>query len=340
MSLSRYIIRRLLATLPIIIGALTLSFFLTRAMPGNPFLLNITRNSAAEIAYYNTLVERYGLDQPVYIQYIKYLNNLFTGNWGNSFTIQNGKPVWELIELRFPRTMELAVISMFFASIIGVRVGVISATKRNKWQDTIIRGIALLGVAIPVFWLGLLLKIVLAGELNLLPGIGYTDITLEAPPRITGSLLLDSLFAGEIEYFLTTASYYVMPVFCLSFITLASIVRQSRSSMLEVLELDYIRTARAKGCKERKVINTHALRNALIPTITIIGLNLGGLLGGAVLTETTFNFKGIGTLLITAIASRDYPVINACVFLITFIFVIVNLITDVLYGIMDPRIRF
>ena len=202
------------------------------------------------------------------------------------------------------------------------------------------RGAALIGVSIPVFWLGLILQLTLSYRLDLFPAIGYKNYTYPEPPFLTGFREIDALVSGE-WYMVTDYLYHLaLPVLCLSFITLASITRQTRSSMLEVLQQDYVRTARAKGCREKDVINKHAKKNALIPTVTVIGLNIGALMGGAVLTETTFNLHGMGELMIRAIVDRDYWVINAIVFMITIVFIVVNLFTDILYARLDPRIKY
>lgn len=202
------------------------------------------------------------------------------------------------------------------------------------------RGLALIGVAIPVFFLGMLLQYALGYMIDIFPATGYKSAGFADPPTITGFYLIDALILGRINLVYDYLYHLVLPVFCLSFITLAGIVRQTRSSMLEVLKQDYIRTARAKGCKEEDVINTHALKNSLIPTITVIGLNFAGLLGGAVLTETTFGLKGLGQLFVNAIVLRDYWVLQSIVFLLALIFVFATLITDLLYAYLDPRIRY
>jgi ABC-type dipeptide/oligopeptide/nickel transport system permease component len=319
-------------------------------MPGDPAsaYLPINATNAQRIAIRHWL----GLDQPLIVQYFRYLADVLTGNWGRSSNISKYQPVWSLIWERFPRTMEITIFAMLIAALVGVRTGVITAKHRNKSQDTILRGFALIGVSIPVFWLGLLLQYTLTYQFpNWLkatfninfrpfPAAGFKSPGYPDPPMITGFRLIDSLLSGQLYLFTDYLWHLVLPVFCLAFITLASITRQTRSSMLEVLQQDYIRTARAKGCNEKDVLNTHALKNALIPTVTVIGLNFGGLLGGAVLTEYTFNLKGMGNLIIQAIQRYDYYVINATVFLTALIFVIVNLFMDVLYGLLDPRIRY
>ncbi len=342
MSLTKYLVRRLIAIIPIIFGVMTLTFFLSRMMPGDPVLAllqsqGIPHPNPAVIAAKR---HELGLDLPIILQYFRYILDLFTGNWGESYSVATGSQVIDLIGRRLPRTIDLALYSMIIASFIGIKVGVISATNRNKIKDTVFRGMALIGVAFPIFFLGMLMQFFLGYKLDIFPTVGIKSVQYPYPPTITGFILIDSILGG---YFYLVGDYLihmVMPVFCLSFVTLASIVRQSRSSMLEVLEQDYVRTARAKGCKERDVINTHALKNSLIPTITVIGLNFASLLTGAVLTETTFGIYGIGLTLVDAIEKSDYWVLNGVVFMMALIFVATTLITDIAYGILDPRIRY
>jgi len=345
MSLLKYTIRRLISLIPILIGVLFLSYVLTRQMEGNPYQYRLSDSARqSEIEWYWRQVELLGLDKNPVEQFFIYLGNLFLGKWGESISLNQGEPVWDLIMESFPKTVEITVLSVLFSAIVGIIAGIISSVHRNTPRDTIIRLIALMGVAIPVFWLGIMLQYIFSYKFDSwvgwsLPGTLYNNPG-QSPRIITRLRLLDCLLTGRFDLFWDTVRHLILPVFCLSFISIAGITRQSRSSMLEVLELDYIRTARAKGCKERAVINKHAFRNAMIPTITIIGLNFAGLLGGAVLTEHTFNLHGMGVLTLQSINGRDYFVINACVFMITIVFVLVNLITDIIYGIADPRIRF
>ncbi len=355
MSLIKYIIRRLIIMIPILFGVLLITFVLTHMMPGNPYLTFVTHGADSEIYAYEQQVERLGLNKPIWEQFLIYLGTLFSGDWGNSISLARDKPVWEMIAPRFGRTLEITIISVFLSSIIGLRVGVISSTHRNKTSDTVIRFIALIGVAVPIFWLGMLLQYFFGYQLDLIlgedfiPVFGYKAPGAQNPIVFTSLRTVDCIISMIVDpvnltvysdLFWDTILHLILPVFCLTFVTVAGITRQTRSSMLETLELDYIRTARAKGCQEKTVINSHALRNALIPTVTIIGMNFGYLLSGAVLTETTFNLKGMGNLTMQAIAAIDYNVITASVFLTTFLFIVVNLITDIIYGIIDPRIRF
>jgi len=339
MSLKKFLIRRLIATIPVILGVMTLTFILSRMMPGDPVLAYLPMGRP-DPELYATMKSILWLDRPIILQYFKYLADLFSGNWGRSISIAHGQNVWTLIIERLPRTVDIAIFSILIAAFLGTKTGLISATNRNKFKDTAIRGISLFGVSIPVFYLAVLLQYWVAHVLGWFPASGFKTRWYPNPPFFTGFILIDSLISGKF-YLITDYLYHmVLPVFCLAFITLASITRQTRSNMLEVLEQDYIRTARAKGCKEKDVINTHAQRNSLIPTVTVIGLNFAGLLSGAVLTEIAFNLKGLGSLLIEAIYGSDYWVLNAIVFVITIIFVTLNLIVDLLYAFIDPRIRY
>lgn len=325
--------------IPVVLGVMTLTFILSRMMPGDPVLAFMPEGKPDPdlYEYYYRLL---WLDRPIILQYFRYLGDLFTGNWGYSLSIAQGMAVWDLIMLKLPRTIDIAIFSMIIAAFVGTKTGVISASHRNKPKDTIFRGIALIGVSIPVFYLGVLLQYFFGYILKWFPASGFKTWGYDDPAFVTGFRLIDSLISGEFYYITDYLYHLILPVFCLSFITLAGITRQSRSSMLEVLEQDYIRTARAKGCREKDVINTHAQRNSLIPTITVIGLGFAGLLGGAVLTETTFNLNGIGRLMIDAIRLNEYWILNGLVFVITIIFVSINLAIDVLYAMVDPRIRY
>jgi len=330
--------------IPVLFGALTLVFILTKFFPGDPAVAYLPQAFSPEDL--RAMRAYLGLDQPLVIQYFIFLGRLFTGQWGRSEQIYQGAEVWPLVMQKFPRTMEITILAIIIASLVGVKAGVISAKHRNKAQDTGVRGFALLGVSIPVFWLGMLMQYFLSYRLKQIgspvffPTMGFATAWYPVLEPITGFRLIDTIITGNFYYFIDYVQHLFLPVMALSFITIASITRQTRSSMLEVLEQDYIRTARAKGCKEKDVIHTHALKNALIPTVTIIGLNIGALLGGAVLTETTFNLDGMGQLIVTAINRYDYWVLNACVFLVAVIFVVVNLIMDLIYAYLDPRIRY
>jgi len=342
MSLLKYAFRRILSMIPVLFGVLTLTFIFSRLMPGNPAveLLAARGHPAATMDQIAHMEHVLGLDQPIYLQYFRYLGELFTGNWGVSISYVRNADVWALVWDRLPITIDLTVFSMIIASYIGIKIGVTSSTHRNKPRDTIFRGISLIGVAIPIFFMGMLLQYFLAYKIPIFDATGYKTARFENPPYVTGFILIDSLISGEIYKFTDYLYHLILPVFCLSFITVASITRQTRSSMLEVLEQDYIRTARAKGCKEKTVIHTHALKNSLIPTVTVIGFNIAYLLSGAVLTESTFGLNGLGMLYVNAVVLYDFWLLNAVVFVITLIFIFATFMTDLLYAILDPRIRY
>ncbi|MFW9828445.1 MAG: ABC transporter permease [Candidatus Thorarchaeota archaeon] len=345
MSLINYILKRVISLIPILLGVLTITFFLSRLLPGDPalaYLFNAHRilQGTAVPDVYEQIKRQLWLDRPVILQYFKYIADLFTGNWGYSVAIRNGQDVWSLIMMRLPRTIDIAIFSMIIASFIGVRAGIISGTHRNKPRDTLIRSTALIGVSIPVFYLGILLQYVFGYKLDWFPSIGFKNMEFPDPPFITGFRLIDSLISGKLYMIPDYLLHLFLPVLCLSFITLAGITRQCRSSMLEVLDQDYVRTARAKGCREKDVIHVHAKRNSLIPTVTLIGLNFATVVTGAVLTETTFNLKGVAQLLVDSIRSSEYWIINALVFVFTLIFLFTNLAVDVMYAFIDPRIRY
>ncbi len=342
MSMMKYFFKRVLAMIPVVFGVLTLTFILSRMMPGDPVRAILTASGIPHPAPHvvAAMTRQLGLDQPIIVQYFRYLAELFTGQWGISISIARNQDVWDLIIQRLPRTVDLAIFSMVIAAFLGIKAGVISATHRNKPRDTVVRGLALVGVAIPVFFLGMLVQYFLGHVWKIFPTTGYKNFIYEDPNFVTGFYIIDALLSNQWYLIWDYLYHMILPVFCLSFITLAGITRQTRSSMLEVLEQDYVRTARAKGAKERDVINTHALKNALIPTVTVIGLSTASLLTGAVITESTFGLVGLGSLLISSIDLNDYWVLNAVVFLITLIFVFATLITDLLYGILDPRIRY
>ncbi|MEE9377632.1 MAG: ABC transporter permease [Candidatus Lokiarchaeia archaeon] len=342
MSLLKYIIRRLIVLVPVMFGVLTLTFILSRLMPGDPIA---ARLAAAGITnprpgQYLEMKCALGLCDPIIVQYFRYIGELFTGQWGTSVSIVRNQPVWDLVMTRLPFTIDLTLFSIAIASFVGIKAGVFSAVHRNETSDTIVRGVALVGVAIPIFFLGMVFQYTLGYQVKWFEPTGYLSAEYEDPPFVTGFIIIDSILSGQWYLVGDYLWHMFLPVFCLSFVMLALITRQTRSSMLEVMEQDYVRTARAKGCKEKVVIHSHALRNALIPTVTIIGLSIASLLGGAIITEATFGLTGMGKLLIDAILLYDFWVLSAIVFMITIIFIIANLLTDIIYAVLDPRIRY
>lgn len=313
--MTRYIARRFLWAIPVLIGASFLVFWSIRWVPGDPAIAIAGELATPELVA--QVREELGLDEPLPMQYGIYLARMVQGDMGTS--VRSGLPVTDEIRVRLPRTLQLTLVSLLFSAAIGIPIGVISATRSNSWIDAVSMVLALLGVSIPIFWLGLMLIIFFALTL---PGwLGLTQPIL--PPTGAG-----------------TWKHFIMPVIALAANSMAIQARMTRACMLDVLRSDYIRTARSKGVSEFSVIYRHGLRNALIPIVTVIGLQFGTLLGGAVLTETVFAWPGIGRLLVDSIGYRDYPMIQGTVLVITVGFVLVNILVDILYAYLDPRIRY
>ncbi len=330
-----YIIKRLLMLIPVLLGTSIIAFSLIHLAPGDP-----ARTIAGEHASQrtiNAIREKYGLDKPLYIQYGIWLNRALHGDMGRSI-VSNEYVTKEILD-RFPNTFELTFFAMILAIAIGAMAGIISASKQYSALDYTFMGIALFGISMPVFWLGIMLMMIFGVYLRWLPIGGRINILIPFH-RITGFYLLDSIITGNFAALISTLRYLILPSTALATIPMATIARVSRSSMLEVLRQDFIRTERAKGLSERVVIYKHAVRNAMIPVITVIGLNFGLLLAGAILTETVFSWPGIGRYVVNAVRMRDYPAVQGCVLFFAFFFVIVNLITDILYVYIDPRIHY
>ncbi|MFX1379982.1 MAG: ABC transporter permease [Promethearchaeota archaeon] len=341
MSFLGYVFKRILISIPVVFGVLTITFFLSRAMPGDPVMqLLLQAQVRQDYGMYHQIVNQLGLNLPLHLQYFKYLVDIFTGNWGESIVYARGSAVWDLIIFRLPKTIDLAFFAMVIASFVGVKIGIISATHRNKLRDTIFRSIGIIGAAFPVFVLGMLLQYWIAYRFPIFPIASYKNVAYPDPPFVTGFYMIDALIAGELYKIADYLYHLILPILCLSFVTLAGIVRQSRSSMLEVLQQDYVRTAKAKGCMRKRVIKDHALKNSLIPTITVIGLNVATVLSGAVLLESTFGLPGMGLLIVEAALYRDYWLLISCMVVLAFIYIFTTLILDIIYGIIDPRIRF
>ncbi|MFQ6085110.1 MAG: ABC transporter permease [Candidatus Bathyarchaeia archaeon] len=340
-----FIIRRLLLLIPVFFGVSILVFTLSHVV-GDPAAVYVTeRTTERQI---QKIYERYHLNDPLYVQYFYWLWGIFQGDWGVSRSGGAEIPVTEAIRLYFSATFELTIIAMIFGIVMGIPIGIISAVKKDRAPDHFSRVFALSGVSIPIFWLGLLLQFLLFYQLKVrglphFPLEGRVDyfIARESPIQsVTGFYLVDSLIAGNTDFFFSALSHLVLPAFCLAYLNTAYITRITRSSMLEVMRQDYITLARSKGLSERIVVYKHALRNALIPTTTMIGLIFGSLLAGAVLTETVFAWPGLGRWATLAILTADFASIMGFVILIAVIYVLVNLLVDVLYGAIDPRIRY
>ncbi len=330
-----YITKRLIMLIPVLLGTSIIVFSLIHLTPGDP-----ARTMAGEHASEETIQrirEKYGLDKPLYIQYLIWLKDALKGDLGKS--IVSHESVTKEIFDRFPNTFELTLVAMLFAVIIGVFAGIISASKQYSIFDYTVMGIAIFGVSMPIFWLGIMLMMIFGVYLRWFP-IGGRISMMVSIHRITGFYIIDSIITGNTEALLSTLHHLILPSIALGTIPMATIARVTRSSMLEVLRQDFIRTERAKGLPEKLVIYKHAVRNALIPVVTVIGLNFGLLLAGAILTETVFSWPGIGRYIINAVKMRDYPAVQGCVLFFAFLFVIVNLLTDILYIYIDPRIRY
>jgi dipeptide transport system permease protein len=331
----RFLLNRLGLLIPTFIGVSIIAFSFIRLLPGDPILLLAgERGMTAE--RYQAEVEKYGFDKPIWQQYFNYLGDLLQGDFGTSFVTK--KPVLTEFLTLFPATLELSIVAIVLAIVIGVPAGIFAAVKRGSFFDQSIMSTALVGYSMPIFWWGLLLIIFFSGFLGWTPVSGRISLLYFFPP-VTGFMLVDSVLSGQKGAFVSAASHLILPAIVLGTIPLAVIARQTRSAMLEVLGEDYVRTARAKGLPPRRVIGLHALRNALIPVITVIGLSVGTLLAGAILTETIFSWPGIGKWMVDSIFRRDYEVIQGGLMLIAGIVMIVNLIVDLLYGLINPRIR-
>lgn len=336
MKLWEYIVRRLILLIPVLVGVTLITFTISHVIPADPARLFAGGPKASPETIENIRHELH-LDEPLWKQYFYYMGDLIHGNLGKSY-LEN-RPVTECLRDYFPATIELTIMSMFFAVPLGIIGGIISAIKRNTAIDQITRIIAIAGYSMPIFWLALMLQYVFAYQIPILPLEGRLDTGMLPPTHITGMYVFDSLVTGNGATLLSAIYHLLLPSFVLGFATMALILRMMRSSMLEVMGMDYIRTARAKGLSEKKVIYKHALRNALIPTVTVLGLMFGGLLGGAVLTETIFNWPGMGRFSVNALLNFDFNSVMGFTVFIAIIFVLANLVVDILYAFLDPRVR-
>lgn len=349
--MTRFIMRRLFALIPTLIGVTFVIFMFQRLIPGDPAVAMLGEHAAADNVA--RIREQLGLNRPLFLdrealakgdfqkffdsQYLRYLGRLVQFDMGNS--IHRRIPVAETLRSRFPATIELALLAMLIAVLVGVPVGIISAARRNSLLDGVSMIGSLIGVSMPIFWLGIMEIMLFAVFLQWLPSAGRLSHSVDVQ-AITHLILVDSLITGNWSAFIDALEHIAMPAVALATIPMAIIARMTRSSMLDVLQEDYIRTAHAKGLLERVVLFRHALRNAFLPVITIIGLQTGSLLAGAVLTETIFAWPGIGKWVYDAILSRDYPIVQGGTLLIALIYVFFNLLVDVSYAVLDPRIHY
>lgn len=321
--------------IPVLIGMSIIVFSIIHAIPGDP-AETILGDKATEESK-EALREELGLNDPVHVQYLNYMTRLLQGDLGNS--IRTNVPISEEIGPYLAATLELTLVSMAIAVFVGVNAGIISAWKQNSWFDYTSMIFALVGVSMPIFWLGLMEQWIFALELKWLPSLGRMNAR-DPVEAVTHLYIIDALIAGRPDQAWTVIKHLILPGIALGTIPMAIIARMTRSSMLEVMRSDYIRTARAKGLNQLPVVYKHAFKNALIPVVTVIGLQTGLLLGGAVLTETIFAWPGVGRYIFEAISFRDYPVIQSGILIIAVIFVLINLIVDLLYALIDPRINY
>jgi len=332
--LGLFVLRRLFHLIFILLGVSILVFLMLRLIPGDPAQLLLGElASPSDMA---RIRQQLGLDASYPYQYLIYLKNLFQGDLGVS--IRSRTPVSEEMWVHFLATAELSLAAMIISSMIGILAGVISSVRRQSIFDYTSMVLALAGVSMPIFWLGLMLMYLFSVKWGLLPMMGRFTMGLE-PASLTGLVVLDSLLTGNFQLFANSLKHLLLPAVTLATIPMAIIARMSRSSMLEVMSKDYIRTARAKGLSQQTVIFKHALKNAFLPIVTVIGLNFGLLLGGAVLTETVFSCPGLGWYVVDSLLARDYPAVQGCILFFALIMVVVNLIVDILYFYLDPRLR-
>ena len=317
----------------VVAGVCVITFIISHLIPGDPARLLAGERASDEIVQH--IRHQLGLDLPLWQQFARYVSALLHGDLGTS--IRTGRPVLEDLKTFFPATLELAFCALDIALVVGIPLGVLSAVYRNRWTDHLVRLLALTGISTPAFWLGLGVIVLFYGKLNWLPGSGRLDDWLDPPAHITGFYLIDSLLAGDTEVFINAVQHLILPAATLAFVHLGIVARQIRSAMLEQLGEDYIRTALASGLPRWTIILRYALPNALIPSVTVLGLALGDLLYGAVLTETVFAWPGMGAWVVTSIQALDFPAVMGFAIVVSFAYVLVNLIVDLLYLWIDPR---
>lgn len=337
MSFHLYILRRLLFVIPMALGITLVAFVIANAIPADPINANLPQSALNNEEIITAFRVKWGLDKPPVERYLTYMGNLLRGDMGTS--IKTRQPVVDDIRKFLPATVELSTVAIVIGLTMGVSLGVMSAVWRNSPIDYFVRVFALIGVSFPVFLLALLGLSIFHAQLGLLPGPGRLDFILRAPPEVTGLFTIDSLLAGDWKLFWNAVGHLVLPGLVLGSYVSGFIARITRSALLEVLALDYMRTARSKGLRERGVVLRHGLSNALIPVVTVIGLSYGNLLAGAVLTESIFAWPGLGRYMYRASTSQDFPAIMGVSMLIALIYVGVNFVVDILYYFLDPRIR-
>ncbi|WP_144923903.1 ABC transporter permease [Halorubrum salsamenti] len=332
----RFVLKRLLMLFPVLFGVATVVFAILHLSPGDPAVVIAGERASQE--FVNQIRSDLGLDDPLWQQYIRFLGEVATFDFGQSYQVNRGTPVSEILTDRLPITIELALLGQFAGLLFGLPLGILSAVKQDTWTDHLTRIGALSGISIPIYWSGPLLILLFAQFLGLLPTSGRIGSAYFVDP-VTGFILVDTLLAGNFAAFRSAVTHLLLPVVVLGIYQMALLSRMMRSSMVEVIRQDFMRTARAKGQGSKITVMKHGLRNAFIPVITVIGIQFGSLLGGAVLTETVFEINGIGTLLVDAINRSDYPVVQGTVLVFAVLYTLVNLGVDLTYSILDPRIE-
>lgn len=330
-----FVLKRLLHLVLVFLGVSVVTFCISHVIPGDPARMLVGPHASPEVL--EAARRSLGLDQPIYVQYLDYMAGLFHGDMGMSIRTQ--MPVAEELARYFPATLELTLAAMLIAVVFGIFLGVASAVHRDTWIDHVSRIVSLVGVSMPLFWSGVVALIVFYKIFPIFPASGRLDAFLAAPPHVTGLYIVDGLLAGNMDVVLSACHHLLLPAICLAYVQLAIIARQVRSSMIDVLEQDYIRTAKACGISPRTIIYKYALKNALIPTVTLTGLTIGELLGGAVITETIFAWPGMGKYVMDSISFLDFPAIMGFTLVISFGYVLINTAVDVVYGILNPQIR-
>lgn len=334
--MARYIVRRLVLLVVVLVGMSVITFSLTHLVPGNPArLLAGPHASQAEV---DALAHKYGLDRPVPEQYVVYVQGLLHGDLGMSLT--DRRPVVDDLAQFLPATIELTFVALVLTVALGIPLGIVSAVARGTLLDHLARVLSIGGVSVPIFWLGLILQLVLFRWVGVLPASGRLGPFDIPPPSVTGLYTIDSLLAGRFDTFAAAVAHLVLPAVTLAAGSIAVVTRMMRASIIEALEADYVRTARSKGLLERTVLSRHVLKNALIPTVTVIGLQVGYLLAGNVLAEAVFSWPGIGLYAVNAIGNLDYAAIMGVTLVISVVYVLVNLVVDLVYALLDPRISY
>jgi peptide/nickel transport system permease protein len=333
---NRFVLKRLLLLIPVLFGVATVVFAILHLSPGDPALTIAGERASQE--FVNEVRSNLGLDDPLWQQYVRFLGDVATLDLGQSYQVNRGTSVSTILADRLPITIELALLGELAGLLFGLPLGILSAVKQDTWADHLTRVGALSGISVPIYWSGPLLILLFAQFLGLLPTSGRIGSEFFIEP-VTGFILVDTLLAGNMAAFQSAVVHLLLPVVVLGIYQMALLSRMMRSSMVEVIRQDYMRTARAKGQGSKITVMKHGLRNAFIPVITVIGIQFGSLLGGAVLTETVFEINGIGTLLVDAINRSDYPVVQGTVLVFAVLYTLVNLVVDITYSVFDPRIE-